>query len=193
MTEKPIQDACDEVTDLLRAVGNGAPGAFDRLLPRVYGELRQIARRQMRDQQGHTLVATALVHEAYLKLGQARLDWQGRAHFFAVAARAMRQIVVDHARKKGAEKRGGGYIRTTLGDPAFEDGLSAEEVLALDEALGRLAELNERLSRVVEMRFFGGMTEQEAAAALGVPKRTLQRDWARARAWLYKELYPEGS
>lgn len=193
MTETLSQNAPGEITHLLRAVGRGDEGAFDRLLPKVYGELRQIARHQFRGQQGHTLVATALVHEAYLKLEHASLDWKDRNHFFAVAARAMRQVLVDYARKKGAEKRGGGYQRTTLGDPAFRNDLSPEDVLALDRALGRLAELNERLCRVVEMRFFAGMTEEEASTVLGVPKRTLQRDWARARAWLYKELYPEAT
>ena len=135
---------------------------------------------------------TALVHEAYLKLVDgARVEWQGRAHFYAVAARCMRQILVDHARRKIAQKRGGDLMRTTLEDAGFASDLSAEELISLDDALERLGRRNERLTQVVELRFFSGLTEKEVAATLDVPKRTIQRDWARARAWLYKELYPE--
>lgn len=182
------------ITEILLAGKESGRVDFDRLFPRVYDELRRIASRQLRrENEGHTLVATALVNEVYLKLvDHARVDWQDRAHFFAVAARAMRQVLVDHARKKGAEKRGGELHRTTLGDLGGEPELSRDELLALDEALRRLEELNERLCRVVELRFFAGLTEAEVAAALGTPKRTIQRDWTRARAWLYKELYSEG-
>jgi RNA polymerase sigma factor (TIGR02999 family) len=184
-----------QVTELLVAARDGDRTAFDRLLPAVYGELRRLARRQLgRERQGHTLLATDLAHEAYLKLvDQARVEWQGRAHFFAVAARAMRQVLIDYARKRSTDKRGGDAVRTTLGDRAFAAEYSPEQLLALDQALDRLAELDERLPRVVEMRFFAGLKEQEIAEVLGTSERTIQRDWARARAWLYKELYPESS
>ena len=192
LTETSYQAGPGEVTELLHAIRGGDRDAVDQLLPQVYDELRRLARYQMRDQKGHTLAATALVHEAYLKLAAHGGDeWQDRAHFFAVAARAMRQILVDSARRKAAEKRGGSLQHTTLGDAADRQDLSTEEVLALDEALSRLGELDERLARLIEVRFFAGLTEKEAATVLDVPKRTLQRDWARARAWLYKELYPE--
>ncbi len=185
--------AAGQVTELLVAVKDGERGAFDRLLPAVYGELRRLARRQLgRERHGHTMLATDLVHEAYMKLvDQSNVEWQGRAHFFAVAARAMRQVLIDYARKHAAEKRGGDWMRTTLGDRAFAAEYSPEQLLALDQALDRLAELDERLPRVVEMRFFAGLKEQEIAEVLGTSERTIQRDWARARAWLYKELYPE--
>ena len=182
-----------QVTELLVAAKGGDRNAFDRLLPAVYGQLRNLARRQLgRERHGHTLLATDLVHEAYMKLvDQARVEWQGRAHFFAVASRAMRQVLIDYARKRTAEKRGGDLLRTTLGDQIFAATYSPEQLLALDQALDRLAELDERLPRVVEMRFFAGLKEKEIAEVLGTSERTIQRDWARARAWLYKELYPE--
>ncbi len=181
-----------QVTQLLVAARGGDRGALDRLLPAVYDELRRLARSQLRrERQDHTLLATGLVHEAYLKLvDQAQVEWQGRAHFFAVAARAMRQVLVDYARKRSTEKRGGDRVRTTLGDKGLGTALSFEELVALDEALTRLAELDKRLPRVVELRFFAGLKEKEIAEALGTSERTVQREWARARAWLYKELYP---
>ena len=182
------------ITEILAAAKEGGRREFDQLFPLVYDRLRRIAERQIwNDYRDHTLVSTALVHEAYLKLVDGgRVDWRGRAHFYAVAARAMRQILVDYARKKTALKRGGSLHRTTLGDPALASDLSAEDLVSLDDALQRLSRLQERLARVVELRFFGGMTEPEVAETLGIPKRTVQRDWARARAWLYKELYPRG-
>ncbi len=196
MSSEDQQDpgaAAGQVTELLVAVRGGDRSAFDRLLPRVYGELRRLARRQLgRERHGHTLLATDLVHEAYMKLvDQSGVEWQGRAHFFAVAARAMRQVLIDYARKRATEKRGGDLLRTTLGDRAFAAAYSPEQLLALDQALDRLAELDERLPRVVEMRFFAGLKEQEIAEVLGTSERTIQRDWARARAWLYRELYPQ--
>ena len=193
MQEPLDRDATGRITEILLAVEQGGRPDFDRLFPLVYEPLRRVAERQMRrEPAGHTLVATALVNEAYLKMvDHARVAWQGRAHFYAIAARCMRQILVDHARKRGAGKRGGDLQRTTLGDAALASDLSPDELLALDRALERLSGLKERLTRVVELRFFGGMTEREVAEALGVPKRTIQRDWARARAWLYKELYPQ--
>jgi len=190
------ETTAEEVTALLRNVKNGDREAFDRLLPKVYGELRRVAERQLwRERQGHTLRATALVHEVYLKLvDQAQVEWQGRAHFLAVSARAMRQILIDHARRKAAEKRGGDWERTTLGSgEGFGVEMSMEDLLALDQALEDLEKLEPRLRQVVEYRFFGGMTEQQISEVLGVTTRTVQRDWVKARAWLYKELYPEGA
>jgi len=186
----------EEVTALLRNVKNGDREAFDQLLPKVYGELRRVAERQLwRERQGHTLRATALVHEVYLKLvDQAQVEWQGRAHFLAVSARAMRQILIDHARRKAAEKRGGDWERATLGaGEGFGVEMSMEDLLTLDQALDDLEKLEPRLRQVVEYRFFGGMTEQQIAEVLGVTTRTVQRDWVKARAWLYKELYPKGA
>lgn len=162
-------------------------------MPLVYDELRRLARHLLRDERaGHTLDTTELAHEAYLKLvDQAQLDWHGRAHFFSIAARAMRQILVDHARKRQAQKRGGDRMRTTLSNGHLVWEGSWAELLDLDAALHRLDEMDARLRQVVEYRFFAGMTEAEVADVLDLSKRTVQRDWAKARAWLYKELYPE--
>jgi RNA polymerase sigma factor (TIGR02999 family) len=168
-----------------------APRDVDALLPLVYDELRRIAHRQLRaERTDHTLSTTALVHEAYVKLAdQTRAQWNDRAHFFAVAAVAMRRILVDYARKRQAEKRGGGVRPVTLDDAAalIED--RADALLAVDEALTRLAGIDERLSRVVECRFFGGLTEEETATALRVTARTVRRDWVKAKGWLYQELH----
>ncbi len=182
-----------EVTQLLKRLEEGDREAVDQLYPLVYGELRGAARRAMAGERaGHSLQATELVHEAYFKLlGAHDIDWQGRGHFVAIAARAMRQILVDHARRRKAEKRGGGAEHVTLGDPAAELVLPPEELLALDAALTRLDEMDSRLRSVVEYRFFGGLTEQEIASVLGVTIRTVQRDWVKARAWLYQEIYPQ--
>jgi RNA polymerase sigma factor (TIGR02999 family) len=161
----------------------------DTLFPLVYGELRVIARRKLGGRTGETLGTTALVHEAYLKLvDQSRVGWRDRAHFFAVAAMAMRQILVDHARHHAARKRGGGWRRVSLQDDVVSVGEQADALLELDRALERLAGLNTRLARVVECRFFGGLTEQETAEALGVTERTVRRDWVKARGLLYHEL-----
>ncbi|MDX1530073.1 MAG: sigma-70 family RNA polymerase sigma factor [Rhodothermales bacterium] len=181
------------VTQLLHEAQGGDPAAFDRLLPLVYGELRRLAARELRrERPGHTLRPTALVHEEYFKLAGHDLGAESRAHFLRIAARAMRQVLVDHARARQAQKRGGRWVRVTFdaegpaGGPARLD-----EVVALDAALDRLDAVSERLRSVVEMRFFGGLTEVEIADALGVTTRTVQRDWAKARAWLYRELYPD--
>jgi RNA polymerase sigma factor (TIGR02999 family) len=185
-------DSAGEVTRLLVQVRDGDTGAMDRLLPLVYGELRRVAGRQLRRERGeHTLGASALIHEAYLKLvDQAQVDWKSREHFFAVAARAMRQVLIDYARKRNAEKRGADWDRTTFDKKQIGFDTPLEEVLALDAALGRLDQIDPRLRRVVEYRFFCGLTEQETADLLQVNVRTIQRDWLKARAWLYKELYP---
>jgi RNA polymerase sigma factor (TIGR02999 family) len=184
------------VTDLLQAWASGSQTALDELLPLVYDDLRRQARRHMRAQPvGHTLQTTALVHEAYLRLvGQTSVEWKGRAHFFGVAAKAMRSILVDHARARGAAKRGGSASAITLDDA---HGVAAPQasvdVLALHEALERLAEQDARKSRLVELRYFGGLGIDEAAAVLGVSPATVKREWVTARAWLKRELSVAGS
>lgn len=184
-----------EVTRLLDDVREGDREAFDRLFPLVYRELRRIAAGRLAGaRRDHTLAPTAVVHEAYLKMvDQKGVPWQSRAHFFAIAARAMRQILIDHARRKQAIKRGGDLHPTTLTRKPLGLEIPIDEMLALDEALDRLEELDPRLRQVVEMRFFGGLEEKEVAEVLGLTTRTIQRDWTKARAWLYKELYGDGS
>jgi RNA polymerase sigma factor (TIGR02999 family) len=168
-------------------------GALDQLLPLVYEELSRIARRHLRRQTpGHTLNTVALVHEAYLKLvDQTLVSWQDRTHFFATAARAMRQILVDYARRRGAQKRGGGVRPLSLDDVDVAVEEQAAFLIGLDEALTRLGTVNERLAQIVEYRFFGGLTEEETAAALDISDRTVRRDWIKAKAWLRIELSGE--
>lgn len=194
---RPPQDSATElspgdVTKLLRGASAGDKDAFEHLLPLVYDELRRIARRQMRrERSDHTLHPTALVHEVYLKMiDQANNTFNSRAHFYGIAARAMRQVLIDHARKRSAEKRGGDWARTTLSNRQIGMSLKSEELLALDTALDKLDTIDTRLRRIVEFRFFAGMTEDEVAEVLELSLRTVQRDWAKARAWLYRELYP---
>jgi RNA polymerase sigma factor (TIGR02999 family) len=180
-----------EITDLLTELRNGRHEALDRLFPLVYQELRSIAHRALGPRQtSATLGTTALVHEAYLKLvDQSRAEWNDRAHFYAVAAMAMRQILVDHARARRALKREGKWRRLSLDEvnlPVEED--QAQAVLELDGALTKLARLDQRLAKVVECRFFGGLTEEETAEALGVTARTVRRDWVKAKGLLYEEL-----
>ena len=191
----PSPEDPEAITEALGALRNGAPDAMDRLAPLVYEQLRHIAHRQLRAEPvGHTLSTTALVHEAYLKLvDQTRAEWQDRGHFFAVASGAMRRILVDYARRYRAARRGGGEdgapVRPISLDntdiPAAE---RADALVALDEALERLGRLDERQARVVECRFFGGLSEAETAAALGISQRTVAREWVTARGWLYQEL-----
>jgi RNA polymerase sigma factor (TIGR02999 family) len=178
-----------EITDLLLQLREGSPEVRDQLFRVVYGELRRVASRQLRSERsGHSLGTTGLVHEAYLKLAdQTRVQWQDRAHFYCVASRAMRRILVDYARRYRAQRRGGELQRVSLEEDASVSE-RGETLLALDQALERLATLNQRLSQVVECRYFGGLTEEETAQALGVTSRTVQRDWAKARGWLYLEL-----
>jgi len=180
-----------DVTGLLLAWRSGDSTAVDRMLPLIYEHLRQIAHRQLgHERSDHSLATTDLVHEAYLRLvDQTRAQWGDRAHFFAVASQVMRRILVDHARGHQAVKRGGGRQPVT-----FEDGLAladerADVLVALDDALERLGELDRRLARVVEYRFFGGLTDVETAEILGVTDRTVRRDWVKAKAWLYDALY----
>lgn len=186
------QTVAGEVTELLHELGLGAPDAVDALVPLVYRELRRLAASALRvERPGHTLNPTALVHEAYIKLlGQHRTRWQNRAHFFAVAARVMRRILVDHARRRGAQKRGAGTIPRGLEDLTGAREEDPETLLALHLALDRLEEVGARPAQIVELRYFGGMSTDEIAELLGVSARTVGRDWRFARAWLRRELGP---
>jgi RNA polymerase sigma-70 factor (ECF subfamily) len=183
-----------DITALLAGMRNRDSAAESRLASLVYGELRRIAARYMRRERAdHTLQATALVNDAYLKLMAQDKDWQNRAHFFAVASSVMRRILVDHARARHAEKRGGDVVKVELDRPDAPPGLvfspeRSEQILALDEALSRLNVLDERQCKIVEMRFFGGMTDQEIADVLEISVRTVVREWVLARAWLHAEL-----
>jgi RNA polymerase sigma factor (TIGR02999 family) len=180
-----------EITQLLISLKDGdRASAAEKLMPLVYDEFRALAARHLRHERAnHTLQPTALVHEAYLKLiDQTRVDWQGRTHFFAVGAQAIRRILVDHARQHKRLKRGAGAERVALDDAVALAPQRAEEVLALDEALEKLAKLDSRQAQVVEMRFFAGMSVEEVAGVLGVSKRTVEGDWTMARAWLMREL-----
>ncbi len=181
-----------EVTRLLQAAVGGDQDAMDRLVPLVYEDLRRLAHRQLgREGGGHTLQTTGLVHEAYLKLsGGSGVGAANRAHFLAIAARAMRQVLVDYARRRKADKRGGGVIAVTLDDGEQGMAVSTDDMLALDEVL---EQLEPRQRQVVELRFFGGLEETDIAEALGVSERTVRRDWVKARAWLYRALYPHRS
>lgn len=183
-------ESTGEITRLLRAHAGGDRQAIDRLMPLVYDHLRVIARRQLaRAGRPQTLNTTSLVHEAYLQLvDENGIEWQDRSHFFAICARAMRRILVDAARRRGAAKRGGGKPDLTLEPGLVSVEEQTELVLAVDQALARLASFNPRLEQVVECRYFAGMTEEETAEALSISLRTAQRDWTRARAWLQKEL-----
>ena len=169
---------------------DGGSSAVDALLPHVYDELQVLAHRQLRGERpDHTLNTTALVHEAYIKLvRQDAVDWKNRAHFFGIAALAMRRILVNYAHKRKAEKRGGGAAVATLVDGEVAHEARAEELVALDEALDRLAERSERQAKVVELWFFGGLTQEEIAEVLGTSVPTVRRDWQFARAWLSREL-----
>lgn len=190
---EPRMESSHEVTELLADLRDGDESVLDRLTPLVYNELRRIARARLRaEPAGHTLNTTELVHEAYLRLAdQTRMEWRDRAHFFAVASRLMRRLLVDFARRRGAEKRGGDLRRVALDDATVSVDDRAATFLALDIAMDRLAEMDERQCRVVECRFFGGMTEEETAEALGVTARTVRRDWVKAKGWLYRELYDD--
>jgi len=180
----------DEITRLLLAHREGDAEALRSLVPLIYTDLQRLARRQLHyGQHGNTLDTTSLVHEAYLKLvDQSRASWQDRGHFFAVAALAMRQIIVDYARRAQAKKRGGNEPLRSLEGVQIAVEAQADTLVELDEALGRLASLGARLTQVVECRFFAGLTEEETAQALGVSVRTVARDWKRARAWLRHEM-----
>jgi len=179
-----------DLTELLRAQASGAPPALDRLFPAVYDELRRMARgRLRRERADHTLGATELVHEAFFRLVRLdRIDWRGRAHFLAIASQAMRNVLLDHAVQRGARKRGGGARPVTLERLEVAAEVRPEELLALCEALERLERLEPRQARVVECRFFAGLSLDETAAALSVSPATVSRDWTIARAWLHAQL-----
>lgn len=183
-----------EFTILLQAHRRGDPEAVDRLYPLVQAELRRTAAALLRrERDAQSVQATELMNDALLRLLGAAPEWQDRAHFLAIASRAMRQILVDRARRRQAQRRGGGWQQTTLGDAASPQPVSPEELIALDAALDRLGAIDARLRDVVEYRYFGGLNDAEVAAALGVTERTVQRDWKRARAILHAELYPGGT
>ncbi len=179
-----------EVTRILRAWSNGDPRALDRLMPLVYGELRRLASRYLRrERPDHTLQATALVHEAFLRLvGQGRVSWQNRAHFFGVAAQLMRRILVDHARRRLATKRRGQTARGLPEPTDWPSDYRPEDLLAVNEALDRLSVMDPRQGRVVELRFFSGLPVEQTAAVLGISPATVKREWSIAKAWLSREV-----
>jgi len=178
------------ITQYLHDWRNGNSSALDDVLPLIYGELRQIARRyRIREHGEHTFQTTELINEAYLKLvDQSATEWQDRTHFFAVASRVMRNLLVDYARAKNYQKRGSGAEKISLEDIALFTSAPDEKILALDEALKNLAEFDERKSKIVELRYFGGLSAQETAEVLGVSEITVKREWLKAKAWLYVEL-----
>jgi len=183
----------EDVTQLLAAWGKGDKSALDQLLPLVHAELRRIARRQMsHERDDHTLQATALVNEAYLKLaGQEGFEWQNRAHFFAVCAQVMRHVLIDHARTQARNKRGGGAVHVSLDEAAVIAGQPAEHFLALDEALRYLENVDPQKGKIVELRYFGGLSVEETAEILNISPRTVRREWQRSKAWLLR-LITEG-
>ena len=184
-----------EITQLLADWGKGDRSALEKLLPLVHAELRQIARRQIsHERPGHTLQATALINEAYLKLlGQEGFEWHNRAHFFAVCAQIMRHILIDHARAHARDKRGGGAIKVSLNDAdAAVAGEKAEHLIALEEALRFLEGVDPQKGRIVELRYFGGLSIEETAEVLNISPRTVRREWQRSKAWLYRMIM-EGS
>lgn len=182
--------ASQEVSQLLLAWSDGDQSALDKLVPLVYAELRRLASHYMsRERPGHSLQTTALVNEAYLRLvDYKRMRWEGRAHFFAVSAQLMRRILVEHARKRQYLKRGGGAARVALEEAAVISEEPTADLVALDDALESLAAIDRRKSRVVELRFFGGLSVEETAEVLKVSPLTVMRDWSTAKAWLYREL-----
>lgn len=185
-----ITSSQHEVTELLVRLTDGDGAVLDELLPLVYAELRRLASSYLRrERQGHTLEPTALVHEAYLRMiDQTQAHWQNRAHFFGVAAQMMRRILIDHARAHEADKRGGEFQKLSLDENIDVSGERAAELVALDDALNRLAEVDPQKSRIVELRFFGGLSVEETAEVLGVSVPTVKRHWRMAKAWLYGEV-----
>ena len=186
-----MADTSEEVNQLLATWSDGDRSVLDKLIPLVERELHQLAHRYLsHERPGHTLQTTALVHEAYLRLvGQRRTRFESRAHFFAIAAQIMRRILVNHARDRSASKRGGSARRVSLDDAVVVSAERAEELVALDEALDSLARLDERKARVVEFRYFGGLTVEETAEVLGVHPNTVTREWGQAKAFLHRELH----
>ena len=185
-----VDEAADEITQQLIAWSKGDAAALDKLIPVVYRELRRMADYYLRGENpGHSLQPTALVHEAYLRLiDQTKVEWQNRAHFFGVAAQMMRRILIDHAKAKHRGKRGGTATRVTLEEGVAFTQERAAELVALDDALKILSEIDERKSRIVELRYFGGLTVEETSQVVGVSDKTVMRDWNLAKAWLYQQL-----
>lgn len=183
-------DNSQDITEILRSWSGGNHIAADQLFPIVYDELRRLAKGYLRQERsGHTLQPTALVHEAYMRLiDQTRVSWENRTHFYGIAAQMMRRILVDHARARATDKRGGSAQRLSLEDVNISVEQDATDLIALDEALTSLARFDERKSRVVELLYFGGLENKEAAEVLGVSEKTIQRDWKMAKMWLYREL-----
>src|SRR4026209_2527395 len=188
-----MANGADNITELLAGYARGDKEALDKLMPVVYDELRrQAARYLRRERAGHTLQTTALIHEAYVRLvDQRNVQWQNRAHFFGIAAQMMRRILVDHARTKKRAKRGGSDIKVSLDDATVTVKAQDLDVVAVDEALTRLAKIDEQQSRVVELRFFSGLTVEENAGVMGISPATVKRDWSMAKAWLHRELSGE--
>ncbi len=184
------EDASSEITQLLLEWNRGASDAKERLLPFVYDEMKRQARAIMsRERADHTLQPTALVHEAFMRIsGQASVEWQDRHHFYGIASRLMRQVLVDHARKRATGKRGGNFVHFSIEDIQVAVEERAAAILAIDDVLDQLSKIDERQAKIVEMRFFGGMTNAEIAEALGTSERTVGREWESARLWLYREL-----
>lgn len=184
------QHSTEEITQLLLAWGKGDQEALERLMPLVYGEMRKIARRYMvRQRPDHTLQTTALVNEAYLRLiDSSKVKWQNRAHFFAISAQLMRRILVDFARARMNQKRGGGIQKVVLDEALTISAEPSADLVALDDALNALAAIDKRQSQIVELRYFGGLSEEETAEVLDISTRTVRRDWSLARAWLYRQL-----
>ena len=182
--------SAQQITQMLRAWGSGDRSALEKIVPVVYDELRRIARRNLRQQRAnHTLQTTALIHEAYLRLaGHSRKQWENRAQFYGVAAKAMRHVLVDHARARQAAKRGGGWQAVPLDEGIAVSDERLAGLIALDEALSRLSKLHPRQSEVIELRFFGGLRVEETATILQVSPETVMLDWRAAKAWLHKEL-----
>jgi RNA polymerase sigma factor (TIGR02999 family) len=186
-----VDEDAGQVTQLLKAMRTGDERAAEELLPLVYQELHRLARSYMRRERAeHTLQPTALINEAYLRLAQGDIDWQNREHFIGVAAHVMRRVLVDYARQHNAQIRGGGLKRVELEEWLAISPERIDEVVSLDEALSRLAEENPRQARVVELRYFGGLSIEQIAAMLGIAERSVKRDWAVARVWLFRELRP---
>jgi RNA polymerase sigma factor (TIGR02999 family) len=185
-----MESPANQLTELLQSWSKGDEGAIEKLMPLVYGELHRLARRYMADERpGHTLQTTALVHEAYLRLvDTAHANWDGRAHFFAVCARVMRRILVDWARSRQAEKRGGAVPSLELHEAVAVSGRSGTDLVAIDDALTALTAVDQRKGQIVELRFFGGLSVKETADVLKVSEETVQRDWKLAKSWLRHEL-----
>jgi RNA polymerase sigma-70 factor (ECF subfamily) len=189
--EAAMKEDAGEVTQLLQAMRTGDKRAAEKLLPMVYQELHRLARAYMRRERAeHTLQPTALINEAYLRLAKDDIDWQNREHFIGVAAQVMRRVLVDYARQHNAEMRGGDLKRVELHEEFAISPERIEELISLDEALGLLAKENPRQARIIELRYFGGLSVEQTAAILGIAERSVKRDWALARVWLFQKLRP---